>query len=71
VGLATTAPAFAQSDAFKQASQQMAALFNAGKFSEAAIWAQKAADLAKTEYGENSTDGDCRQCGAPAKTQGP
>ena len=54
VGLAAAAPAFAQSDALKQAWQQISALNGAGKSAEAALWAQKAVDLAQAEFGELS-----------------
>jgi CHAT domain-containing protein/Tfp pilus assembly protein PilF len=48
------APAFAQSDALKQALQQTNALIDAGKYVEAETWAKKAVDLAQAETGTNS-----------------
>ena len=53
-GLAAAAPAFAQSDALKQAWQQMSTLVGAGKYAEAAQWAQKSVDLAQAEFGEEN-----------------
>jgi len=50
-----TAPAFAQSDALKQAWLQTTTLIDAGKYTKAEIWAKKAVDLAQTESGAGST----------------
>lgn len=55
-GLCAAAPAFAQSDAFKQAWQQSNALIDAGKYAEAEPWAKKAVNLAQAESGANSGD---------------
>jgi CHAT domain-containing protein/Tfp pilus assembly protein PilF len=53
--LCAAAPAFAQSDAIKQAWQQTNTLINTGKYTEAESWAKKAVDLAQTESGTDST----------------
>ena len=54
--LCAAAPAFAQSDAFKQAWQQSNVLIDAGKYAEAEPWAKKAINLAQAESGANSGD---------------
>src|SRR6204780_5130367 len=54
--LCASAPAFAQSDAFKQAWQQSNALIDAGKYAQAESWAKQAVNLAQTESGPDSGD---------------
>jgi CHAT domain-containing protein/tetratricopeptide (TPR) repeat protein len=56
VALCAAAPAYAQSDAFKQVLQQTHALMVTGNYAEAEIWAKKAIDLAKNESGADSSD---------------
>ncbi len=52
--LCAAAPAFAQSDALKEARQKYLALLAAGKFVEAEPWIKKALDLEQAEYGVDS-----------------
>ena len=54
--LCASSPAFAQSDAFKQAWQQSNALIDAGKYAQAESWAKQAVNLAQTESGPDSGD---------------
>ena len=54
--LCAAAPAFAQSDALKQAWQQTNTLIDADKYTEAETWAKKAVDLAQTESGTDSVN---------------
>ena len=54
--LCASSPAFAQSDAFKQAWQQSNALIDAGKYAQAESWAKQAVSLAQSESGPDSGD---------------
>ena len=54
LALIAAIPAFAQSDALKEAWQRTDELNSAGKYADAESWAKKAVDLAKAEFGTNS-----------------